>query len=156
MYWGVPEVYLATSENLTDWKPVENSEGELKAVLSPRDGHFDSWLVEAGPPALIAEDRILVIYNAGNDGENGDRSIPDSVYTGGQALFDLNQPEKLLDRLDKPFIQPEKDYEKSGQYESGTTFLEGLIHYDNKWLIYYGTADSRVGVVTWNYSEDFD
>lgn len=150
MYWGVPEVYLATSDDLINWKPVENREGELKTVLSPREGYFDSWLVEAGPPALIRDDGILMIYNAGNAGDNGDPAIPDSVYTGGQALFDLEQPDKLIQRLDKPFIQPEKDYEKSGQYESGTTFLEGLVHFNNQWFIYYGTADSRVGVVTWN------
>lgn len=150
MYWGVPEIYLATSDDLIDWEPVENEDGELKTVLAPRDGHFDSWLVEAGPPALIQEDGILVIYNAGNDGESGDPSIPDSVYTGGQALFDLDQPDRLLDRLDKPFIQPEEEYEKSGQYESGTTFLEGLVHFRDQWFIYYGTADSRVGVVSWD------
>ncbi len=154
MYWGVPNIWLATSDNLIDWKPVENEAGELKPVLTPREGHFDSWLVEAGPPALITEAGILVIYNAGNDGKNGDPSIPDSVYTGGQALYDPDNPEKLVDRLDKPFIQPEEDYEKSGQYKSGTTFLEGLVHYQGKWFIYYGTADSRVGVVSWDPSEN--
>lgn len=152
MYWGVPNIYLATSDDLINWKPVENKAGQLNAVLSPRDGYFDSWLVEAGPPALIQEDGILVIYNAGNDGNSGDPSIPDSVYTGGQALFDLDQPGKLIERLDKPFIQPEKEYEKSGQYKSGTTFTEGLIHFNDRWLIYYGTADSRVGVVSWDPS----
>ncbi|WP_372638875.1 glycoside hydrolase family 130 protein, partial [Fodinibius sp.] len=152
MYWGVPKIYLATSDDLINWTPVENNEGELQAALSPREGYFDSWLVEAGPPAVITEDGILVIYNAGNDGENGDPAIPDSVYTGGQALFDLDQPGELVERLDKPFIQPEKDYEKSGQYKSGTTFLEGLVHFKDRWFIYYGTADSRVGVVSWDPS----
>lgn len=153
MYWGVPNIYLATSDNLIDWEPIENEEGELKKILAPRDDFFDSWLVEAGPPALITDDGILVIYNAGNDGESGHPAIPDSVYTGGQALFDLDQPDKLVERIEKPFIQPEMDYEKSGQYESGTTFLEGLVHFNDRWFIYYGTADSRVGVVSWNPSE---
>lgn len=152
MYWGVPAIYLATSDDLLNWTPVENNEGKLKEVLSPRDGYFDSWLVEVGPPALITEDGILVIYNAGNDGKSGDPSIPDSVYTGGQALFDLDQPDRMMERLDKPFIQPQRDYEKSGQYKSGTTFTEGLIHFKDRWFIYYGTADSRVGVVTWDPS----
>jgi predicted GH43/DUF377 family glycosyl hydrolase len=153
MYWGVPKVWLATSDDLINWKPVQNDNDELKPVLTPRDGHFDSWLVEAGPPALITDDGILVIYNAGNDGESGDPSIPDSVYTGGQALYDLDNPEKLVDRLDKPFIQPQEDFEKSGQYKNGTTFLEGLVHFQDKWFIYYGTADSRVGVVSWDPGE---
>jgi predicted GH43/DUF377 family glycosyl hydrolase len=152
MYWGVPNVWLATSDDLINWKPVQNEDEELMPVLSPGEGHFDSWLVEAGPPALLTDDGILVIYNAGNDGKTGDPAIPDSVYTGGQALFDLNNPAKLTDRLDKPFIQPREDYEKSGQYKSGTTFVEGLVHYRGTWFIYYGTADSRVGVVSWDPS----
>jgi len=150
MYWGVPKIHLATSEDLINWKPVENGNGKLKNVLTPRKGHFDSWLVEAGPPALITKNGILVIYNAGNSGKVGDPNIPDSVYTGGQALFDAKHPDRLLKRLDKPFIQPEKGYEKSGQYKNGTTFLEGLAHFRERWFIYYGTADTRVGVVNWS------
>lgn len=150
MYWGVPNIYLATSDDLINWRPVENEEGELKAVLSPREGYFDSWLVEAGPPALATENGILVIYNAGNDGEVGDPNIPNRIYTGGQALYDLEQPDKLLERLDRPFIQPEEEYEKTGQYEDGTTFLEGLVYFKGQWFIYYGSADSRIGVVSWN------
>jgi len=147
MYWGVPKIWLATSDNLKDWEPVQNNDGELKPVLSPKPGHFDSWLVEAGPPAVITDDGILVIYNAGNSAENGDPAIVDSAYAGGQALYDAEDPARLLDRTDKPFIKPEKDYERSGQYTSGTTFLEGLVPFNDQWFIYYGTADSRVGVV---------
>lgn len=32
----------------------------------------------------------------------------------------------------------------------GTTFLEGLTFFNNKWYIYYGTADSRVAVIVWD------
>lgn len=149
MYWGVPKIYLATSDNLKDWKPVVDEDGNLKPVMEPRAGHFDSWLVEAGPPALLTDQGIVVLYNAGNSAKNGDPSVPDSTYTGGQALYDAKNPARLKTRIDKPFIQPEKPYEKSGQYTSGTTFIEGLVPFKDKWFIYYGTADSRVGVVQW-------
>ena len=69
------------------------------------------------------------------------------IYTGGQALFDPEKPWKLLDRTDQPFIQPELPFEKSGQYKDGTTFLEGLVYFQDDWYLYYGTADSMVGVV---------
>lgn len=150
MYWGVPKIYLATSDNLKDWKPVENDEGNLDPVLTPRKGHFDSWLVEAGPPALITDEGILVIYNAANSAKTGDPAIVDSAYAGGQALYDREELAKLVKRTDKPFIKPEEPYERSGQYTSGTTFLEGLAHFNNRWFIYYGTADSRVGVIATN------
>src|SRR5439155_1041708 len=75
MYFNVPDVLIATSDNLVDWTPLEDSNGRLVKVLSPRPGYFDSWLVEAGPPALITEHGILVLYNAGNSGQYGDPGL---------------------------------------------------------------------------------
>jgi len=146
MYWGVPSIHLATSDNLVDWLPVENAESQLVNVLAPRPGYFDSWLVEAGPPALLTPSGIVVLYNAANDRVTGDSTLPARVYTGGQALFDAHNPLKLLARTDGPFIQPTEDYERTGQYEQGTTFLEALVPFNGVWYLYYGTADSRVGV----------
>lgn len=150
MFYGVPHIWLASSDDLINWEPVENHEGNLVPVLSPRPGYFDSWLVEAGPPPVITEDGIVVLYNAGNSNEIGVAELGNRIYTGGQALFDAKQPWKLLDRTNEPFIKPEKDFEKSGQYVDGTTFLEGLVLFGNTWYLYYGTADSMVGVVTWD------
>lgn len=148
MYYGVPHIWLATSDDLINWTPVENHEGNRVPVLSPRPGFFDSWLVEAGPPPVLTEDGIVVLYNAGNSQPVGVKDLGNRVYTGGQVLFDANEPWKLLDRTAKPFIQPELPFEKSGQYPEGTTFLEGLVYKEGKWLLYYGTADSMVGVVS--------
>ncbi|MEZ4810027.1 MAG: glycoside hydrolase family 130 protein [Allomuricauda sp.] len=148
MYYGVPHIWLANSDNLIDWEPVETHEGNLAPVLSPRPGYFDSWLVEAGPPPLLTENGIVVLYNAGNSQSIGVPDLGNRVYTGGQALFDPNEPWKLLDRGNVPFIKPELPFEKSGQYKDGTTFLEGLVLFKGTWHLYYGTADSMVGVVT--------
>ncbi|HAH36629.1 MULTISPECIES: glycoside hydrolase family 130 protein [unclassified Algoriphagus] len=147
MYYGVPHIWLASSEDLINWTPVENHEGNRVPVLSPRPGYFDSWLVEAGPPPILTEDGIVVLYNAGNSQAVGVKNLGNRVYTGGQALFDANEPWKLVDRTDEPFIQPELPFEKSGQYPEGTTFLEGLVYFQGAWYLYYGTADSMVGVV---------
>ncbi len=149
MYYGVPHIWLASSNDLIHWEPIENHEGNLVPVLSPRLGYFDSWLVEAGPPPVLTEDGIVVLYNAGNSKELGVSELGNRVYTGGQALFDGEEPWKLLDRSNEPFIKPEKPFEKSGQYVDGTTFIEGLVYFQNIWYLYYGTADSMVGVVTW-------
>lgn len=150
MYFGVPYIWMATSTDLINWAPVEDERGEMVKVLSPRVGYFDAWLVEAGPPAVITEKGIVVLYNAGNSARLGDPELGDKIYTGGQALFDLKNPMKLLDRTDEPFIKPEMPYEKTGQYKDGTTFLEGLVFFKDKWYLYYGTADSRVGLVIWD------
>jgi predicted GH43/DUF377 family glycosyl hydrolase len=75
--------------------------------------------------------------------------LANRIYTGGQALYDAKEPWKILDRSNEPFIKPEQDFEKSGQYIDGTTFVEGLVIFKGSWYLYYGTADSKVGVVTW-------
>lgn len=150
MYFNVPDILIATSDDLIDWSPLEDADGRLVKVLSPRPGYFDSWLVEAGPPAIITEHGILVMYNAGNSGRYGDPALPERIYTGGQALYDLRNPLKLLARSDEPFIKPTEDYERTGQYVEGTTFVEGLVPFQGRWYLYYGTADSRVGVAVWD------
>jgi predicted GH43/DUF377 family glycosyl hydrolase len=142
MYFGVPDLRIATSENLLDWTPLEDSSGQAIKVLSARPGYFDSWLVEAGPPALLTPAGILVLYNAG--------SLPSRTYSAGQALFDARDPTRLIARSDSAFIKPTESYERTGQYTAGTTFVEGLVPFKGQWFLYYGTADSRVGVAVWD------
>jgi beta-1,2-mannosidase len=146
MYFNVPHIGLATSDDLISWTPLEDADGRPLAVLSPRPGYFDSWLVEAGPPAIITEHGIVLLYNAGNSGTYGDPRFPPRIYTGGQALYDVRNPLKLIARSDEPFIQPTEAYERTGQYAEGTTFVEGLVRFRGRWYLYYGTADSRVAV----------
>jgi beta-1,2-mannosidase len=150
MYFNVPDILIATSDDLINWTPLAGADGRPVKVLSPRPGYFDSWLVEAGPPAIITEHGILVMYNAGNVRTYGDPDLPDHVYTAGQALFDLRNPLKLIGRSDEPFITPTEAYERTGQYAAGTTFVEGLVRFNGRWHLYYGTADSRVGVAVWD------
>ena len=147
MYWGEQNVYAATSENLTDWEPLVDKDGNLLKLFSPRPGKFDSHLTECGPPAILTQKGILLLYNGKNrDGSEGDTAYPANSYCAGQALFDLKDPTKVIARLDKPFLQPTDDFEKSGQYPAGTVFIEGLVYYKNKWYLYYGCADSFVAV----------
>ena len=150
MYFNVPDILIATSDNLIDWTPLADSDGKVLKVLSPRPGYFDSWLVEGGPPAIMTERGILLIYNAGNSGKFGQAGLPERIYTGGQALFDARNPIKLIARSDEPFIKPTEQYERTGQYKEGTTFVEGLVPFNGRWFLYYGTADSRVGVAVWD------
>ncbi len=149
MYFNVPDIMLATSDDLISWTPLADSDGKVLKVLSARPGYFDSWLVEAGPPAILTDRGIVLVYNAGNSGRFGQAGLPERVYTGGQALFDPANPIKLIARSEAPFIRPTEPYEKTGQYKEGTTFTEAMIPFKGKWFLYYGTADSRVGVAVW-------
>ena len=146
MYWGEGRISLATSDNLIDWQPIEDARGEPVALLEKRPGRFDSFLPEVGPPPVLTSKGIVMIYNGKNADANGDPGLPGSTYAAGQALFAGDDPARLLARTDAPFFQPELPWERSGQYVAGTTFTEGLVYFHKRWLLYYGCADSRVGV----------
>lgn len=148
MYFGDTDLFIASSEDLLHWNPVLEKD-DLKSVLKPRPGKFDSRLVESGPFALITEKGILLIYNGMNLDEGGDPSISKGAYCGGQALFYLQDPTILMDRIEENFIKPDKPYELEGQVNQ-VCFLEGLVFFKNQWFLYYGTADSKIAVATSN------
>jgi predicted GH43/DUF377 family glycosyl hydrolase len=160
MYWGDQSIWVATSNDLVHWTPVEMGAGEkppiplkgeglnmpdLKIVVATRNKKFDSDLVESGPPAMITGEGILLIYNSRNIKSVGDTALAEGTYAAGQVLIDKNDPTKVTRRLKKNFMQPGKRYEISGQVNN-VCFLEGLAQFQNKWFLYYGTADSKIAV----------
>lgn len=151
MYWGEKMVNLATSDDLVNWTPQLNEKNELKGLIYPRYKYFDSDLTECGPPAIITDHGILLLYNGKNrTDDRRDYRFNAGTYSAGQVLFDLNSPDKVIARLDVPFFRPIADFEKSGQYVDGTVFIEGLAYLNNKWFLYYGCADSKVGVAIYD------
>jgi predicted GH43/DUF377 family glycosyl hydrolase len=171
MYWGEGEIHLATSDDLVHWTPVEGADGRPKVLMRARPGKFDSGLPEVGPPPVLTKDGIVLVYNGKNaagangknaagyngknaaganrknvDGADRDPKLAAGTYAVGQVLFAADDPGKLLARTGKPFFEPKLPWEQSGQYAAGTTFAEGLVWFRDRWLLYYGCADSRVGV----------
>jgi predicted GH43/DUF377 family glycosyl hydrolase len=150
MYFGDTNLFLASSDDLINWEVCENEENkQMIAVLHPRMGYFDSRLVEPGPYALYTKAGILLLYNGSNAANFNDTSLSKFTYAAGQALFDKTQPHKLIDRKEGYFIYPDKDYEKEGEVNE-VCFVEGLVSLNNKWFLYYGTADSKIAVAVSN------
>ena len=160
MYWGDLFIWAATSDNLIDWTPVEMQPGEkppvaLKGVATKvpdltiavptRADKFDNDLVESGPPAMLTDKGILLLYNSRRMPPDGDTSLQEGTYTTGQVLFDKNNPTRILQRLDHYFMKPEKDYELTGEVNN-VCFIEGLAQFHNQYFLYYGTADSKIAV----------
>lgn len=160
MYWGDQNIWAATSDDLINWTPVEMGKDEkapialkgqalnmpgLTIVIPTRDKKFDTDLVESGPPAMLTDKGILLIYNSRNLKNSGDSSLADGTYTAGQVLLDKNNPTKILKRLDQYFMKPDKPYEISGQVNN-VCFLEGMADFKGQWFLYYGTADSKIAV----------
>ena len=133
MYYGDTNIWAATSDDLINWTPIE------EPVMRPREGMFDSGLIEPGPTPLITEDGILMLYNSADD---------DLVYRAGQVLFDSNDPTKVIERSDTHFMEPDSQLEVEGQIPN-VVFIEGLARLGNTWYLYYGMGDSGIGVATY-------
>lgn len=122
---------LASSKDLGHWR-----EETATPVLPVRPGQFDSRVAEPGPSPILTSDGIVLVYNGADD---------QLVYRTGVAIFDRNDPRKLIWRTDAPVFSPEKDWEKAGQVPN-VVFVEGMVKQDNRYLFYYGGADKYVGV----------
>ena len=152
MYWGEHAVYAATSDDLVNWTPILDEKNELATVIKPRPQYFDSALAECGPPAILTDKGIVLLYNGKNQTNDSkrDKRFTAGAYCAGQILTDPKEPMKVLQRLDVPFFRPMASFEKSGQYVDGTVFIEGLVFFKNKWYLYYGCADSQVSVAIYD------
>jgi predicted GH43/DUF377 family glycosyl hydrolase len=148
MYWGEGAIHLATSTDLVHWTPVEDAQGNPIELLKPRPGHFDSTFPETGPPPVLTVAGIVVLYNGKNAVQGGDPDLGANAYGMGEALFDAHDPAHFVAQAEHPDLKPDMPYEKTGQYIAGTTFAEGLVYFHDQWLLYYGCADSLVGVVS--------
>jgi predicted GH43/DUF377 family glycosyl hydrolase len=128
-----PQMGLASSDDLLHWTDALDH-----PVLGNRTGKFDARVVEPGPAPVFTADGIFLIYNgAGEDG----------VYATGWALFDKNDPAKVITRADAPIFSPTLEWEKVGQVPN-VIFVEGMVREANRWLFYYGGADKYIGVAS--------
>jgi len=102
LLFGDSQIWAASSDDLATW------EADPEATLSAREGHFDSGYVEMGPPPIKTDRGWLVLYHG------IDRMDDQRTYCLGAALFDTNDPHKLLWRCTKPILSPEEPYEVVG------------------------------------------
>jgi len=129
---------LASSEDLLQW-----SDATEKPVIDRRPNAFDSRVMEPGPPPILTDNGILLLYNGADE---------KLVYRTGWVLFDRRDPRRVLARSDKPFFAPELPWEKAGNVPN-VVFLEGAVEKSGKLqtgfelMGYYGAADKALGAV---------
>jgi predicted GH43/DUF377 family glycosyl hydrolase len=137
MYWlgtsadKIDQMGLAYSSDLQHWSEATNT-----PVLPRRPGMFDSRVVEPGPPPMLTPRGIVLIYNGADD---------KLVYRTGVAVFDRNDPSKLISRNDQPVFTPEKEWEITGQVPN-VVFVEGAVVRHERYFFYYGAGDKHLGV----------
>jgi predicted alpha-1,2-mannosidase len=125
------DLYYAVSDNLENWTASRDW-----IVIERRKGYFDEKSIEPGPPPIVLENGILLIYDGWG---------PNGFFSPGWIILSKDDPTKVIARSDEPFLVPEFSWENNG-HVSHTVFTEGLVAVENTWYLYYGAADNVVGL----------
>lgn len=115
-------------------------------ILKRRPGMWDSVKVGITAPPLQTEYGWLLLYHGVS--ERGE-------YRVGAALLDSEKPTHVLTRTVAPIMEPIMEYEQIGQVNN-VVFPCGVVRRGNTIYLYYGGADSVIGVATINYTELMD
>ncbi|OQO02380.1 hypothetical protein B0A48_11934 [Cryoendolithus antarcticus] len=161
MYWGDSSFYHATSPDMLNWTTLSAGEPFASGVHP-----WENRLIEPGPaPIKTRDNRWILVYNGMTTGRIG---YPAAQYGVGQMLIDPSraflptvntsiinpvtggtyQPaiaDGPVARIEKPMVFPSTELETNGQV-GRVTFAEGLVQFKGKWWLYYGMADSYLGV----------
>ena len=136
---GTPDIWVAYSPDLIHW-------GDHRRALGVRPGRWDGSRVGAGAVPIRTQRGWLAIYH----GAVGHR------YCLGTALFDLEQPHRLIGRSAEPIMTPIYAYEREGFFGS-VVFTCGAVEMpDGRLLVYYGAGDSALAVAITSLEELMD
>ena len=139
---GGAHMWISYSPDLRHW-------GDHSLLLEARDGAWwDAGKIGLGPPPLETADGWLVLYHGVHLTGDG------PIYRAGLALLDLDDPTKVLRRTDEWVFGPSAPYEISGDV-GRVVFPCGWIRDEatDQLHIYYGGADTVVGVATARFSD---
>ena len=143
------EIYLSQSDDLLHWEA-------LGPVMSGRFHYWDEN-VGSGPPPVKTKEGWLHIYHG-----VALHFASSNIYQAGVALHDLKDPSVVLNRGKYNILEPREGYELMGQVPN-VVFPCGIIVEDfdangfaledSKVLVYYGAADTSVGLAITSINE---
>ena len=137
-------IELARSADLVSWTAVGT-------VLEGHPRFWDEW-IGSGPPPVKTREGWLHVYHG-----VATHFASSNVYQAGVVLLDLEDPSKLLHRGAFNILEPREPWELMGQvgnvvFPSGMIVEEmddeGFALPDSPVRIYYGAADTVVGLAT--------
>lgn len=129
-----PNIWVAYSDDLKTWY------GHTVIMEPILDSVWESEKIGIGGPPIKTEQGWLLIYHGVSKNK---------VYSLGAALLDLNDPTKVIARQAEPILEPELDWEVNG-YIPNVVFACGQAEIGDRILIYYGGADTVIGVAELN------
>jgi predicted GH43/DUF377 family glycosyl hydrolase len=139
------DIWLSRSTDLRSWSTPE-------LVMSRRPGGWwDSARIGMGTPPLETDEGWLVVYHGVR------QTVAGGLYRAGLALLDLNHPANVLRRSEEWVLGPQAQFEVSGDVPN-VVFPCGLVRdgETDTLSLYYGAADTRIGLATANCSEVLD
>jgi predicted GH43/DUF377 family glycosyl hydrolase len=148
-----PEMWLATSPDLRHWgdhRPLWGS-GPIQKTPSGGGG-WDDGRVGGGVPPIRTERGWLKIYHASCKPAPGE---PIGVYAAGALLLDLDDPGRVLAASPEALMRPEEDFERQG-FVKAVVFPTGYAESGDDLLLYYGAADTNVGMVRYRLDDLLD
>ena len=138
----IPHLRLAVAPDGRNFK-------ERGPLFGPRAGMWDSWRVGTGAPPLLSPYGWLMFYHGVDE---------KSVYRLGLALLDVHDPSVVLARTPEPILEPSTSWETAGQVPN-VVFSCGAIETESEYQVYYGGADTVIGLATipkaqvWNWAK---
>jgi predicted GH43/DUF377 family glycosyl hydrolase len=136
-------IWVSYSEDLVYW-------GDMKLVMTPRGGFWDSNRIGVGPVPMETDRGWLVVYYGVKDTSAG------SIYRIGAVVLDKDDPTKVIGRTGVPILSPRETYERLGDVQN-VVFCTGA-HLDGKGKLhlFYGASDSCICIGTTSLDEIFD
>jgi predicted GH43/DUF377 family glycosyl hydrolase len=114
--------YLAFSDTITIWR-------EAKLIQQPRYPWEFVQIGNCGSPIETEEGWLVITHGVG----------PMREYVLGASLFDLQNPEKEIGRLDKPLLAPNTN-EREG-YVPNVVYSCGSMIHNNDLILPYAMSD---------------
>jgi predicted GH43/DUF377 family glycosyl hydrolase len=139
------DIWLSRSTDLRSW-----STPELVMARRP-GGWWDSARIGMGTPPLETDEGWLVVYHGVR------QTVAGGLYRAGLALLELDHPATVLRRSEDWVLGPQAEFEVTGDVPN-VVFPCGLVRdgETDTLSLYYGAADTRIGLATASCSEVLD
>ncbi len=138
-------IWLSFSPDLKHW-------GDHMMLMEAREGSFwDAGKIGLSPPPIETAEGWLIIYHGVRHTASG------ALYRMGLALLDLDDPTIVIRRANDWVFGPSAGFEFVGDvpnvvFSCGTVTDEAT----GEMLMYYGAADTSIGVATAKVSDLLD
>lgn len=138
------DIFLTESPDMEFW-------GHHRHVMGKSENWWENLKIGGGAAPIETTEGWLLFYHGVVNTCNG------YVYSIGVAILDINEPSKVLHRCSNYILSPEEWYEERGFVPNVCFPCAALTDADTgRIAIYYGCADSYVGVAFTTVQEIWD